>query len=81
MTTSMRCSGAVDQSKVLKSNILRVGGVGMARCYSRTVRDLVSAALVLGARRYRWVLSGTERANAQPLRVEEQRGVFEALYS
>ena len=82
MTTSMRCSGAVGQSKVLKSNILRVGGVGMARCHahgSRAVRDLVSAALVLGARRYRWVLSGTERANAQPLRLltsEDSRDSF-----
>ena len=57
MMTSMRCSGAVGQSKVLKSNILRVGGLGIARCrahWSRAVRDLV---YVLGARRYRWVLS------------------------
>ena len=48
MTTSMRCSGAVGQSKVLKSNILRVGGVGIARCRahgSRAVRYLVYGAL------------------------------------
>ena len=66
MTTSMRCSGAVAQSKVLKSNILlAVVRTGLAQC-----GVLPMSALVLGARRYRWVLSGTERANAQPLRVE-----------
>ena len=66
MTTSTRCSGAVGQSKVLKSNILlAVVRTGLAQC-----GVLPMAAWVLGARRYRWVLSLPGRARAQPLRVE-----------